>query len=213
MPPPNTAMGDIFVTVHPQHFVDQVGEVTIAWAVTNVTGTGDTYQDVIDTLDNQWKNSGLVNLASTSVTFRPSRLYVMDPTTGLASQIAVTGNANVNGTDTFGCTPSQAAPVIKKLTAKAGRSGRGRMFHPFVCKDQLSFNGEMTSGYVTLLTAGYQGAFATLNSGTAPNAQTSNPVLLHRAPLPLTYDTISTLVASGLLGTQKRRGDYGRTNP
>jgi hypothetical protein len=168
---------------------------------------------VINTIDQGWKNSGLKALACTSVTFRPARLYVLDPATGLATQIAVSTNSNILGTDSLGLAPIQAAPVITKTSSRAGRSGRGRCYHPFPNVDQLTFLAEMKSTYVTALNTAYNNFVTATTAGTPPNTATFVPVLLHRNPLPLTSTPITLLVASGMLGTQKRRGDYGRTNP
>lgn len=213
MPPPNAATGDIAVAVYPQHVETQVGEVTIGWAVASTVGTSVSWQAIVDVMDNQWKSSGLRPLACDSVTFRATRLYVLDPATALAKQIAVTANANALGTSTFGLAPIQAAPVIKKTTPVAGRSGRGRVYHPFPLVSQITFLGEMTAGYATALNAAYSAVIASLLVIDGVNNAALNAVLLHKKPLPVTFDPITLFTATGSLGTQKRRGDYGRLNP
>jgi hypothetical protein len=213
MPPANTAMGDVFLAVYPQHTNNQVGEVTVNWTVASTTGTGATWNDVVDLLDNQWKSSGLRAIASDTVTFRPTRVYVLDPVTGLATIIAVTANGNVLGSSTLGICPTQCSAVVAKRTSVAGRRGRGRLFHPFLLINMMSIDGQLLNSPANAITAAYNTAMIGVGVGGPPNTATVVPVLLHRDPLPLTFDPITDYLCSPLIGTQKRRGDYGRTNP
>jgi hypothetical protein len=209
---PNSAVGDLCVAVYPQHFVDQVGEVTVAWNCAAITAAGSPYQDVVNQLDSAWRGSGIRALGSSSITLRETRLYVLDPATGLTTQIAIANGGANAGTSSIGLAPSQVAPVIRKSTALAGRSGRGRMYHPFLLSSLLTATGELTAAAITSLTNAYA-AFVTAQGVTSAGGTSSFvPVILHRNPLPLTSDPISSVAAVGYLGTQKRRGDYGRTN-
>ena len=215
MPPPSAAVGDLFTVIHPQYISPQVGEVTVGYAVAATTGTSATYQEIIDQLDTNWRGSGLRALACDSVTFEKSRLYVLDPATGLATQIAVTANGESNGTSTLGLCPYQAAAVVKKQTPRAGRSGRGRFYHPFLILSALTFVGELAAAFITSLNnaiSTWFQAVTPITVGSGGNTATVAPVIIHRSPLPLTSDPITTIACTGSIGTQKRRGDYGRTN-
>jgi hypothetical protein len=214
MPLPNTADGDLFITVHAAHVNNQLGEFTCGWQSSGNTGGGIPYQYIIDQLDASYQ-AQFQGQFDASVTLRPSRLYVIDRTTGLTIQQAVTTDVPTSGTDTVGTIPTQVAAVITKLTGVPGRKGRGRCFHPFLRKSVITRVGELLGSEQTALTSAYQTLFAPRTFAVGPGVTNINPGLLSRKPLPVGYTPLNAtgFFCQPTLGTQRRRGDYGRPNP
>jgi hypothetical protein len=135
--------------------------------------------------------------------------------TTATGKVAQTGQAIDNitvGSAGVGVAPSQVAPVLKKFTGLAGRKNRGRSYFPFLFTGFLQANGELTGAGLTALTTYYSAIFQaqTLVVGGATTVLV--PVLLGKA-VPLVGIDLTSIQMSGLLGTQRRRGDYGRQNP
>lgn len=208
---PNAALGDIFVTVHRAQNGSQAGEFTCGWYVGAITGAAGPYTDIITDIDTIFE-SQFQSAWSDSIALMPSKLYVLDPATGLASQGAEATNGITHGTSTIGTIPGQVALVIKKNTGKLGRSMRGRCFHPFINKNWVLFSGEFDPSVVASTVNRYNTLFVQGTTTSTGGTTTYAPCIIHRKPLPLRIDPITLFSSDGLLGTQKRRGDFGRAN-
>lgn len=137
------------------------------------------------------------------------------PTTGQVAQSALGISTRPVGTGGATAVPTQAAAIVRKITGLAGPSHRGRMYWPFLTSDMMETNGEITAAAKTAITLASISMFGpnTLTSGA--NSVTLNPILIHRGvgPVVVTYDDIITFLTGPKIGTQRRRGDYGKPNP
>lgn len=115
------------------------------------------------------------------------------------------------GTDLSGPLPEQVSGLISLRTNTAGRGGRGRLYPPFPAIDAVDDpNAKPTGAYTALLQAianVHQTPF--LVTAGAANA-TLVPVLLKRSTGATT--PVTGAFATGLWATQRRRGNYGKTN-
>jgi len=106
--------------------------------------------------------------------------------------------------------PKQTCGISSIYDGKAGRKHRGRIYWPFPASTANTTDGQPTGAYVTLLEAlkTYLGAgILVTGAGGTANFTFS---LLHRATI--NGDQIIRIVSRTIWGTQRRRGDYGRTN-
>lgn len=209
--PPNAQLGDIFNVTYIANQGNQDGQINMAWYCSLATGLGVSYQSIVNTLDATWKGQ-FPSYGSTSVTYEGSIVHVLNQSTGLTVQVAQSTNASSMGQDTTGMAPRQAAAVCKKSTTVPGRKGRGRLFVPFLTKGQITATGELTSTAISDINLACSNSFGSFTIGTGGNYAVVIPGILQRSPLPLVFTPLVTVAATGLIGTQKRRGDYGRLN-
>jgi hypothetical protein len=116
--------------------------------------------------------------------------------------------AGTAGTDPM---PSQVAGVISRKSGFAGRRYRGRVYVPFPSEQDNDAFGRPTANYQSRLAAFAQllPGITTINVG-GGQIQLQGTVVSRKFNL----DTpILTTVARQFWGTQRRRGDFGRTNP
>lgn len=123
----------------------------------------------------------------------------------------VTSSLLTPGTGTGLIAPRQAAALVAKVTAVAGRKGSGRIYFPFLDAALISAAGHLTAPGVALLNTMAGDFLATLitTAGFGINV-TMNPQLVSGNGI--TYTPITSFVVRTKIATQKRRGDYGRTN-
>jgi len=210
---PNLVVGDLVLITLRQQLSVQAGEVTCGMACSAVTGLSQSIKAVAQQMYSEWTGSGLPIIASDSVTFTPAKASLLDKATGFVLQVGVSSDTLTVGQDSLGLAPGQVSPVVRKTSQRAGRSGRGRLFHPFLLVSQLDNNGHLLPGISDSISVGYSHTFGEVIIGTAPDTCTLVPVIIHRSPLPLTFTPIDDILCTGLLGTQRRRGQYGRPNP
>jgi hypothetical protein len=111
--------------------------------------------------------------------------------------------------------PSQTCGLIQFQTGEAGQANRGRLFIPFPAVLDNSSGGTPVAGYVTRLTT----LVALMDSGISivAGARTATlvRVLRHgknKAGVQPTPTPVTSGTASDLWATQRKRGDFGRTN-
>lgn len=106
--------------------------------------------------------------------------------------------------------PMQVCGFIRKKSVLANRHGRGRVYIPFPARSALDTDETPTGGYVTSL-----GGVATLIESLPTIAPATGTLGLDGViwdRVALTYVTIQYAEAVKRWGTQRRRGDFGRTN-
>jgi hypothetical protein len=173
-----------------------------------VSGSGGTIADLIGQLD-VIAGTDLLAIMANAAAYRgvlgqrifPLPITVRETDSGSAG----------NGTGGATLAPMQAAPVIGWETPLAGPSQRGRFYVPFMPGDKVN----VTTGELAVL---YHGAVQTFANdlvtvaiaGTGGNQTVVNQVIWHRNLL--NADIISAGVARFKIGTQKRRGNYGKQN-
>lgn len=154
------------------------------------------------------------SLANTVLVGSPI-VELVDPLTGVVTQSALGTSSHPFGSGGATCAPTQAAAVVQKLTGLAGPSNRGRMFWPFLPTAFISTAGRINSTGRTDVKTAADTMFLTATYTVGADSVTLSPILLHRTALggPASYEDLTGFFVSTKLGTQKRRGDYGRTNP
>jgi hypothetical protein len=123
------------------------------------------------------------------------------------------------GTNSGNMSPTQVSYVIGKETAFAGRRYRGRIYPGFVPAVFVTAAGNLTTSGLTALTALASALVANLVViGTNPGEGTITfvPVLRSLAlpgpPPSYAYYHLTSTTARSKIGTQRRRGNYGRLN-
>lgn len=117
------------------------------------------------------------------------------------------------GPGTGGATlaPQQCAPIVSMYADGAGPGMRGRFFVPFMPGNVMNnVTGELTILYrasVQNLATGFLGV-TTVGSG--GNVAAVYLCIFHRKTL--TFTDVATVAGQPKVGTQKRRGNYGKPN-
>lgn len=123
----------------------------------------------------------------------------------------ISASASGFGTVTGDTLPKQTAGVISLVTEFAGRRYRGRVYVPFPGETDSDSTGAPVAAYVTRLQA-IANAFLPIRVITVGiNSNQIQSVVFSRVP-PETRTPVVGAVAVNIFGTQRRRGDYGRTN-
>jgi hypothetical protein len=106
--------------------------------------------------------------------------------------------------------PTQVSGIITKRSSFTGRANRGRIYFPFPATQSLDTDETPKAAYVTLIQA-YADNIGALHSVTSAGGSANlTPIIVNR--------TLSHLVvwedslARKRWATQRRRGDFGRTN-
>jgi hypothetical protein len=178
--------------------------------VTLIVGVGLSLQEIADSFLTIFQASwtGLID-ATSFISGVQAELLVA--ATGKVIQSAQAVDNVTGGTGGGGAVPSQVAAVVRKITGFAGRKHRGRIFAPFLAFSFLQANGELTAGSVASFTAATQNVFGNQNMLMGLRETDLQATLQHKGA-PITTDDVVDFQCTGKLGTQRRRGDYGRTN-
>jgi len=113
--------------------------------------------------------------------------------------------------------PQQVSYLVNFKTDFSGRGYRGRVYPGFVSSNFVNTSGNMNAAGLTaiqLMAATITGNFTVTGGGDSTTIQL---VVLRRQanhlplPFPTTAD-VTTITARNAFATQRRRGDYGRTN-
>lgn len=117
------------------------------------------------------------------------------------------------GTAGTNMAPAQVSGLIRKSTGYGGRKGRGRMYVPFVATDSLQAAGHLTAPGLALLEdiVAVIPLVASIDNAAVTGTVTAQMVLT-RTPF-LVGNAVISLEAATRLATQRRRGEFGRTNP
>jgi hypothetical protein len=212
MPPPTPAVGQVMLfSVESSHSPSsQIGLNGCHFRVSAVTGGGlDVQQLAVQFLANIQADWPAVN--DSTVTLDCVKSFLLDSTTGKVLQSGIALDNATVGTHVAGIAPSQVAPVVNKGTGLAGRKYRGRCYFPFMTVAYLTSTGELTAAGQVALQAYYAGFISTQVLAAGGSSTTLVPVL-KGAALPLAPTDIVSRLVTGKLGTQRRRGDYGRVN-
>lgn len=113
--------------------------------------------------------------------------------------------------------PNQVSYVVNFKTILSGRGHRGRCYPGFPPRDHANAQGNMSIAGITAVQLWASGFPITQNTGGGSETAVFRAVVLRRTqgglPLPFpSYDFITTCTARLRFGTQRRRGDFGRTN-
>jgi hypothetical protein len=130
-------------------------------------------------------------------------------------QIAASANTG-NGTGGADPLPQQVSGIYTVTTDKTGRGFRGRAYIPFPSTAFVTIATPplMSAAYQALLTSIANEFVGSVTIGVAGSSYDLNWCIRHSAPPALrgtTEETVSFKVGSNF-ATQRRRGDFGRTN-
>lgn len=208
---PSPAINQLIRASFVSYLDSQIGLMSSAWRIAALGGAGLTLQAMCGNL----LTIGTIawaNVQSPVTILSGVLMELIDPVTGVVLQSAKSLDGITAGSVGTDCAPKQAAAIIQKRTGLAGRKNRGRAYFPFIPADFLLANGELTGaarvtyGVSAVILLGDQ----VLTFG--GNSVTMKAALFHKG-VPVTTTDITGYVVGPKIGTQKRRGDYGRTNP
>jgi hypothetical protein len=148
-------------------------------------------------------------IIGTGASYRGSRL------TQLIAPVPVPVFQNANdgpGLTLGNMLPTQTAGVVTKLTNFRGRRNRGRTYLPFPSAASDDPGGGPTAGYVTNASLLAILVFTPANYGTVTDYASLQPYLVHGHTIPPTGTDVIGYNARLKWGTQRKRGQYGRTN-
>jgi hypothetical protein len=183
----------------------QVSFNVMGWQCTGITGTGCTMAELAS------------NLRANMIATYPALLTSVAQFRGVGAQQAYppkdaesyAGGA-IPGTAGAVPLPKQIAGVLSFYDGLAGPKHRGRFYLPFPSTAQNTADGVPTAAYVTAVAAWAAGWNAGIHVVGAGGTADFLPHILHRLTLNGTQAT--RYAARAIWGTQKKRGDYGRTN-
>lgn len=189
---------------------EQIGINSMWFLVGNVVSGGLTLEQICDQMrinvEAVWGNWNNVNVGLLGV-----RGYWINLATGKAIEGAKSASTLVGDLDD-GILPSQVSVVVKKKTSTVGRGKHGRLYLPFPVATAVLDNGELDGATEAIMVAYCNTAFSASVLNVGGISSQILPVVAHYGP-PVTYSNILSYEATHKFGTQRRRGDYGRTNP
>lgn len=188
------------------HAVNQIGINNIHYFCTGIVGIGadidEAAHDLYDLFQPVYSD-----LCSTASYFLGVKLATRNVTPTPRAGLWEAAVANAGGA---GVIPSQVAGVLSLYTDYAGRSGRGRVYTPFIAP------GSVTTG--DLPTVAYRGFLGDLGNaivggitvGGGGNTSDLIAVIVNKE---LTHVwEITSFYANNRFGTIRKRGQYGKAN-
>lgn len=194
------------------HLVDQVAVTRLYYRVLSITGAGVlTWAQVLTAVDAVWAPKLQAAMADPAIYDGST----WERASGLPPFEAAAVERGSFGPGTAGADPlpRQVCPVIQKRTEFKGRAQRGRTYLPFPPR-QLT---QTTGGEPIWTTAAYVifDAFAAqlkANITVTSGGVSAILVPVIHGPTPAVNDDIIDALTDTGIGTQRRRGDFGRQN-
>lgn len=200
-------IGDVYEVKHFSQSAMQMGLNVRHWRVITSTPPEPTLSQIASALGTTFSalyralESAQATYVTTSVRkINPLPISIEVPNTAGAGVGAVAGDL----------LPKQTAGVISLRSTLAGRKNRGRAYIPFPSEDDSSLAAAPTAGYVTRLLA-LATAFFTDQTVTVGAGSIVLRAVIWQRKTRTTID-IAGVIARSSWGTQRRRGDFGRTN-
>jgi len=214
MPGTTPQVGDIVQVVQVFTTKDQIAENTMHYIVSGVTAGGAPLSQYASDFSAQWAGVAAALLPIQATYYGCKVRNLVNPAT-MSARLA---NPTV-GTVAGGMLPKQVAPVLSFFTSLSGSKNRGRIYLPFAPTTFATADGQLTNAArllyeVRLLSI----APLTITVGIGPGTATLSLVIRHgHGPIPNpvppgTVTSVATQVVQLKLGTQRKRGDYGRIN-
>lgn len=202
------AAGDILQARVCCYNTDQISLNVLGYKVVSLVGVpGVTLQDVVGQIDSDI-NGTYKSLMALTARYRgvglrrllavPSLEYTAIGNDGIG-----TGGASLQG--------RQVTGMFTKVSGVIGPAGRGRVYVPFPDTDSSGPNGQPNAGYMVnlgILAGILQSTFGVTVGGSTVNMA---PCILRRSALGSSL-IWGAATARQRWATQKRRGDYGKTN-
>lgn len=206
--PVTLALNDILEVKVACNNTNQLGLNVLHYRIAAVTGGAVTDADMALAMDVKFAPI-YKSLMGNTASYFGVRVQVISTNPKPVAQVSttLTGAGGIAG----GVLPGQVCAIIKKITAIAGRRGRGRYYIPFppVPADDTTLN-KPTAAYLLLLQAA---ATALDDPITATfGADDAIATLQVRNAASGTVTAVDQLQASPIWATQRRRGNYGQPN-
>lgn len=206
------ALGDVLRVQVYTYTSSQIAINTTYWLSVNSTGAGAKPADAAVVFDNLFAPLYKLWLSAAAryrgVSVQSQAVPRPVPSTSIINDGVGLGTANIS--------PTQVSGLISWYTTLAGRHNRGRIYVGFPDAVFQTADGGLTAGGLTRLTniAASYGSTPTVTS-TAP-AGTDTFALVVRAatgtPPIISYTAVVNGVPRNRFATQRRRGQFGRTN-
>jgi len=203
------AVNDVIIG---QFIVKDGSQIAVAnrhWKVLSFTGAGIIqFQDVANLIDTDFAPC-IKPLLYNGAEYRGARVRRLFPV-GLDGWQGTNANSGFGSGGAVGL-PKQTAGLIRFNGQTLGKHGMGRWYVPFPSTTANETDGKPTAAYQTLLdTLGSQAVINPYDVTVAGTTAHLTPVNFDRVAV-TTYP-VNQYTSSDRWATQKRRGDYGRTN-
>lgn len=214
MAAPNLALGDILRI----RATASVNGQTAIWGcderVSSVVGASVSIQQAADAVAAIFDAEIPATVADPVLVGSPI-VELVSPLTGVVLQSALGNTAGPAGSGGANLVPMQAAAIVQKKTGLAGPRMRGRMYWPFLPAGAITSGGRLSAAFQLVLAAAVGNMFAAQTFTVGAASASVAPIVLHRyiAPAIPTYQDITSFAFTYKIGTQRRRGDYGKPNP
>ena len=191
-------------------FLKQIALNNLYYRVTSEAGTGGTAPQLRDVLD---PALAPVYKAWMPVVSRYRGVWVRLVSTPLPLPYSTFASDGI-GTGGADGVPAQVSGVISFTTPYAGRHYRGRIYPGFPSGSFMDSEGQMTGPGLTALADIRDQLVLARTFGAGANTSLAIPCVraVFLPPAPPQYYGIVAGFANSSWGTQRRRGDYGRTN-
>jgi len=203
------ALGDVYKARFCCYTPSQIGLNVTHWVVTAETGVGASHAEIADKFNTEFA-ADYKAVISSNASYRGVGITKVLPLPVSAETANVT--ADGFGAGGLNLAPTQSSGIITIKDGLAGRAHRGRIYIPFPSADSVDPAGAPTIVYrANMLTL--MGEFANVQvCGVGANTTTLVLGLYHRLPAPPTATIIAQLSVPAKFATQRRRGQYGKTN-
>jgi len=214
MPGQTPIVGDVLQVTHVWTCQNQIAENTLHYVVTAVGGGGVTINDIAGDF--------ALNMSTEAPPLLPSiasyygamcRNLVAPQTRDFKISIPTPGTVSAS------VIPKQVCPIISFFTPVGGPANRGRIYLPFMPISFASSAGQLSAGGRAAYLAALPGICPpNVTVVAAAQSTTLQLVIRHgrgQIPFPVpaaSWTGVNGRVIQSKLGTQRKRGDYGRTN-
>lgn len=191
---------------------DQLSENVLHYVVGTATGGGLDLQQMANAMASNLSPVYRAWLPITASFTRVTAQNLTPPASNPSISVGIGGIGTASGN----LMPRQASGLIRYQTALGGRANRGRSYIGFIAGSSVDNSGELNGGGTALL--------ASIGAAIGPTVVLvlgglSNQLLLmvrhpnFPGPPPFPAGTVVTSVqATALIATQRRRGDFGASN-
>ena len=202
------AIGDVLTVDNLNSMGNQLGVFTRKFKVVAITGQGLTLGEIAVGFEGTYAPLTTA-LMSAAALHRGHRTAIIWPPVHITASAYSNdnGGAGLVAGDTMA---KQVSGLVSHYDGLGGPRHRGRCFIPFPSETDNDPNGLPIAGYVTRLAALSADWNTVKVYGAAGNTISLQPVLFHKADQTTTNIILNT--SRGRWATQRRRGDYGRTN-
>ena len=214
MPGVYPAVGDILEITHVWRCDLQIAENTVHYRVSSVIGGGLNCSQIAANFANNAILVAAGLLPEQASYYGAKCRNLVAPQTRSFHEIIIT-----DGTVGSSVVPKQVSGVISIYTPLAGQKNRGRVYFPFLPTTFADPAGRLSAAGYTAWNTNKSNFIPLATDITAGPATVSLALVVRHGrgeiafPVPAgTATTADTLITQRSLGTQRRRGDYGRVN-